>query len=371
TMLNKETPEFVRFVNPGDLRVAHISCGTVGCHPREVLQVKKSMMSHGCMLWGAAQYNNGAVPSKRALHGECYSMHGVPLAIQSVPPPDKWEREKKGVLDRLDPVPRFEASQPGNIPPLFERGGKEASEVGNPNIFDDPGRPFLNRLSDRGLGTRNRTDPVMLGLQKTRLLDPNLFMMGTNDHPGDYRSSGCSSCHVIYANDRSRVNSGPYARYGNRGYSVNPDPTIPKNESGHPIDHKFAKGSGMPSSQCMVCHMHPGTTVMNSYLGFMWWDEETDGELIYPEKQKYPTAEDYIRAHVLNPNESATKNKLTDNGFLEDMIEINKQAQHTQFADFHGHGWAFRAVFRQDRKGNLLDYKGNKIEHVDNAKLQE
>src|SRR5262249_4953724 len=27
TLLNHETPEFVRFVNPGDLRVAHLSCG--------------------------------------------------------------------------------------------------------------------------------------------------------------------------------------------------------------------------------------------------------------------------------------------------------------------------------------------------------
>src|SRR5262249_20404111 len=74
TLLNHEHPEFIRFVNPGDLRIAHISCGTANCHPKETLQVKKSMMTHGCMLWGAALYNNGAVPSKRALYGESYSM---------------------------------------------------------------------------------------------------------------------------------------------------------------------------------------------------------------------------------------------------------------------------------------------------------
>ena len=34
TLLNHESPEFVRFVNPGDLRIAHISCGT--CHPNAV-----------------------------------------------------------------------------------------------------------------------------------------------------------------------------------------------------------------------------------------------------------------------------------------------------------------------------------------------
>src|SRR5437763_286357 len=32
TLLNHEAPEFVRFVNPGDLRVAHLTCGTAGCH---------------------------------------------------------------------------------------------------------------------------------------------------------------------------------------------------------------------------------------------------------------------------------------------------------------------------------------------------
>src|SRR5690606_3308527 len=40
TLLNYESPEFVRFVNPGDLRVAQVTCGS--CHPRETLAVRKS-----------------------------------------------------------------------------------------------------------------------------------------------------------------------------------------------------------------------------------------------------------------------------------------------------------------------------------------
>ena len=35
TLLNHESPEFIRFVNPGDLRIAHLSCGTMGCHARK------------------------------------------------------------------------------------------------------------------------------------------------------------------------------------------------------------------------------------------------------------------------------------------------------------------------------------------------
>ena len=38
--------------------------------------------------------------------------------------------------------------------------------------------------------------------------------------------------------------------------------------------------------------------------------------------------------------------------------EFNAQLKQTQFADFHGHGWLFRAVFKRDRKGNLLDAHG-------------
>jgi hypothetical protein len=366
TLLNHECPQFVRFVNPGDLRAAPISCGTAGCHPREVLQNRKSMMTHGCMLWGAALYNNGAVPNKWSRFGESYSTDGVPQRLQTVPPPSEEELSTKGVLPFLDPLPRFEISQPGNVLRIFERGGRFRPEVGIPERQEEPGRP-RTRLSNRGLGTENRTDPTFLGLQKTRLLDPTLNFLGTNDHPGDYRSSGCTACHVVYANDRSPIHSGPYADKGNLGLSYNPDPTIPKDQPGHPIAHQFT--TAIPTSQCIVCHVHPGTNVLNSYLGYMWWDEETDGELMYPARQKYPTAEELIQSQMFNPDESAVHGLWSNPRFLENVSELNPQARHTQFADFHGHGWIFSAVFKKDRKGNLVDDKGNVINDVTTEKL--
>ena len=368
TLLNHECPDFIRFVNPGDLRVAHISCGTANCHPKEVLQNRMSMMTHGCMLWGAALYNNGAFPLKQARFGESYSMNGVPQRLQTVPPPTDDEVRCKGVVPYLDPLPRFEITQPGNVLRIFERGGRFRPETGIPEREEEPGRP-RTRLSNRGLGTENRTDPVFVGLQKTRLFDPTLNFLGTNDHPGDYRSSGCSACHVVYGNDRSWVNSGPYAAAGHLGTSRSPDPTIPKEDSGHPIDHRFT--AAIPTSQCLVCHVHPGTNVLNSYAGFMWWDEETDGELMYPAKQKYPTAEEYVRSQMSNPDETAAHGLWSDPIFLARLSELNARTRHVQFADFHGHGWAFRAVFKKDRKGNLLDYKGNVLgAEVANEQLQ-
>jgi hypothetical protein len=222
-------------------------------------------------------------------------MNGSPQRLQTVPPPTPEETDQKGILPFLDPLPRFQISQPANILRIFERGGRFVIETGIPETLEEPGRPRV-RVSNRGLGTQNRTDPVFISLEKTRLLDPTLNFLGTNDHPGDYRSSGCTSCHVIYANDRSPVHSGPYAKYANTGTAAaepddfvkSVDPTIPKDEPGHPIAHRFTRA--IPTSQCIVCHVHPGTNVLNSFLGYTWWDEETDAEFMYPGVRKKVTS---------------------------------------------------------------------------------
>ena len=366
---NGESIEFLRFVNPGDLRVADTTCGR--CHAEEVAKASKSMMRHGAMLWGAALYNNGSFPFKNYQFGEIYMPDGTPAQANTVPPPTARDVRGDGVLPFLLPLPRWEISQPGNILRIFERGGRRPLEPGNPDPDEEPGRP-ANRLSQRGLGTLNRTDPVFIGLQKTRLLDPTTNFFGTNDQPGDYRSSGCSACHVVYANDRSPVHSGPYATAGNMGETqtsdraiARSDPSANRIESGHPIKHVMTRA--IPTSQCITCHMHPGTNVVNTYLGFMWWDNETDGDLMYPKMSRSLSARERAEIEARNPEGSAVKGLWSDPHFLRESGKapapgqpavLNQQLKQTQFADFHGHGWMFRAVFKRDRQGRLLDDAG-------------
>ena len=166
----------------------------------------------------------------------------------------------------------------------------------------------------RGLGTLLRTDPVFLGMTKTRLLDPVLWKPGTNDNPGDYRHSGCTACHVIYANDRDPLHSAQYAEFGNRGYYAGEDESIPKNESGHPITHQMTRA--IPSSQCMVCHVHPGTNMEMTYYGNIWYDNESDGDLLYPEVERELTWAETFEIQQRNPQGAALRGKWSDPEFL-------------------------------------------------------
>lgn len=365
-LLNHESPEFIRFVNPGDLRVAKKTCGE--CHAEAVDNVGHSMMRHGAMLWGAAAYNNGAYPVKDAIFGQAYGANGVPLALRSPFKVSPEVQKTKGIVDEIFPLPRFNVGQTGNIFRVFEKGGTKPLDLGNPDPFEAPGRPF-KRLSDRGLGTLSRVDPVIIGAHKTRLHDPMLDFFGSNDRPGDYRSSGCTACHVVYANDRSPSNSGWYSAYGNQGLSFNPDPMISKKEKGHPIEHKFTRS--IPSSQCITCHMHQGNMFVNPYLGYTWWDQESDAEFMYPKKQHNPTDEEMVRSLRKNPEAAAARGLWGDVNFLEKVAELNPKLKETQFADYHGHGWVYRAVFKKDREGNLLTKKGEKISHDDKDKFKK
>jgi hypothetical protein len=363
-----ESAEFIKFVNPGDLRVAEETCGP--CHMDQTRRVGKSMMRHGGMLWGAALYNNGSFPFKNSQFGEFYTRDGTPAIAYTTPQPTPETTAKTGVLPSLGPLFPWQVSQPGNILRIFERGGRRPLEIGNPDVEEEPGRP-KNRLSNRGLGTLNRTDPVFIGLQKTRLLDPTLNFMGSNQVAGDYRQGGCTACHVIYANDRSPVHSADYAKAGHLGQSQSTDEMISKEESGHPIKHVLT--TAIPTSQCMTCHMHPGTNMLATYQGLTWWDNETDGDKMYPPAGRKLSDRQRVEIEQHNPEGSALRGLWSDREFLHrtGSPEFNAQLKQTQFADFHGHGWLFRAVFKRDRKGNLIDAQGNPVKDSSSAALAE
>ena len=74
---------------------------------------------------------------------------------------------------------------------------------------------------------------------------------------------------------------------------------------------------------------------------------------MWPETQKYPTIEEQHKILERNPEGAAVRGLWGDAEFSRNVYDLNSELEDTQFADYHGHGWNFRAIFKRDRKGNL------------------
>jgi hypothetical protein len=297
TLLNRESPEFVRFINPSDYRVAKEACGA--CHMEVIEASVRSLHSTGAMLWGGAAYNNGILDFKQYILGEAYDRDGNAIVLKGPKIPDNLidaRRDRRhpaaalsaadlGVAQARRHLPRVRARRtqhrepvPRDRPAEFQRSAAANRRAGPAGLPPIQSRP----------GTGARISVPVINITKTRLNDPFTWFIGTNDQPGDYRHSGCASCHVVYANERDPRHSSIYGEVRHDGRTQTVDPTISKTESGHPLTHTLTRS--VPTSQCMICHMHQPNMFLNSFLGYTMWDYESDAPRMWPQKQQYPTS---------------------------------------------------------------------------------
>ncbi len=181
------TPEYLRFVNPGDLRVAPQACGAAGCHPAHVASVPKSVMSTYAAHYTLPRYLAG-VQGREAIYG----------AVDIVDPDFDPETAPLGAVEELQALR-------GATTPRFEMQG----------VLDE----YLPKAC-----------PTC-----------HSYVFGPNDAAGVYRSSGCTSCHMVYADN---------------GLSQSTDPMIGKSFPSHPISHRLT--SAIPVEQCAHCHFQGG-----------------------------------------------------------------------------------------------------------------
>ncbi len=198
--LDEVDRDYLRFVNPGDLRVLQDSCGR--CHTRESGVVKRSAHAHAAGELNVARFRAGSQPTPTPRFGTGPVVDPAPLG-----------NEPCAAIS----VARFS--------PL-------AVQVGG----DDP-----------------LTDPTVANVQDQYLAKEcvgcHISDFGPNDAPGNYRSSGCSSCHMEYATD---------------GLSQGTDPWVDKTTAPHPKTHAMV--TIPPDATCVSCH-HQGARIGLSYQG--------------------------------------------------------------------------------------------------------
>jgi len=348
--INLESPEFIRFMNPSDLRIAEQACGD--CHGDIVKSVRKSIMTLNPMIPSAGIYNNGIHPWKTPIYGEAFALvekngrkYYAPAEVVADPPPTPKDLAR-GALAKVYPLPRFEILPPTDPFRVLERGNVGASV--------------------RGAGTEFKVAGGGIVLLKTRLNDPTLWLQGPNTNAGDFRQSGCAACHVPYANDGDEANSAQWAKYGNKGFSFSGDKAIPKKQSGHPIRHKFTLS--MPSSQCVSCHHHQGNGALTMYQGYLWWDQETDADKVVAKGMEYPWWGKDVEG-IYPPYRPTYQSDGTP--LLSNIAKQNKDFGQVQFSDQQGHYWHFVKVFWRDRYGRLLDKERRIVPENDPQKFSK
>jgi len=104
-----------------------------------------------------------------------------------------------------------------------------------------------------------------------------------------------------------------------------------------------------------------------------WWDNESDGDKLYPKQQHNPSQDEEQEKLQRNPEGASLRGLWSELEFLAGTgtSEFNSQLRNTQFGDFHSHGWLFRKVFKRDRKGNLLDAQDNLVSPDDPDKFKK
>ena len=124
----------------------------------------------------------------------------------------------------------------------------------------------------------------------------------------------------------------------------------------------------------MVCHMHPGHQHGRDLFRLHLVGQRNRRRAHVARRAAQASAgRAESSSDVAIRERSAVRGLWSDPDFLEKTgtPEFNRQLQHTQFADFHGHGWVFRAVFKHDRKGNLLDADDKMVPFDDPEKFDK
>ena len=219
-MLNRERHEWIRFVNPSDMRVAPVVCGR--CHDATIRSLQKGPMMNSAQVYSTALYNNSSVPFKDAQFAENYTPRGEPQIIRTLRRQLKRRRGSRAF---------FRSSSHCH-----------ASKWASPGISSVSSSEAAGRNRRWATRTRGRAGPAGRDPEQSRLRHPGLrrsrdprraedaaarsdpLVSRHQRSPGDYRVSGCTALPRRLRQRPRPFNSGPYAQSGNRGHA-RPAPT--------------------------------------------------------------------------------------------------------------------------------------------------
>ncbi len=206
------------FPDPGSPWIVAKTCGQ--CHPSYTARVNNSLMATEAGKIQGALHTVAIQQDKTVRYGN-YDARSLP------------DNELEGTPAYLAYMKRLAAQNPGPFP----RTLKQLPLTDPKRLARHPNEYTFNYLREECLAC-------------------HVGVSGRHRR-GDYRGMGCSSCHIVYSNE---------------GLSQSADPTIPKDQPGHPLYHRLVGtrnlGAGVPTQNCLHCHTR-GKRIGTSFTGMM------------------------------------------------------------------------------------------------------
>ncbi|MBL8863664.1 MAG: hypothetical protein JNK02_16865 [Planctomycetes bacterium] len=268
--------EYLQFVNPGDLRVVEHgrSCGA--CHAGHSELVSKSLLATSAGIFSGATFAAGiesAVPESQGLHQDTASDTGF-RAVNDTG--FAGNQNLVGAVARLLEYPVF----------------SKRNVTGPQHIFQNPAYDAAGLSDDRDSENRAIAGSPLANLYMEQVAftcgNCHLGSAGANDRAGDFRSSGCTSCHMPYSLDGRSRSTDPNV---NKTEPLDPD-DIDEPERPHARSHRIhgvartlsngAVVPGIDDYACAGCHQGSNRTVMQ------YWGIRLDQNADVRNNRQYP-----------------------------------------------------------------------------------
>lgn len=268
--------DYLQFIAPGDLRVVTEgrSCGQ--CHSPHVITVANSLLATEAGVLSGAMYAIGVdneIPEHRGLFEDTAADLGFRATSN---PAHVHDPGDVGAIGRLLEFPVFSA---------FGDEGPQA-------IHRNPDYEVENLTDDIGADRRVISNSNLANLYHEQVAftcgDCHLGSAGANNRFGDFRSSGCTACHMPYSLDGRSRTGDPNV---NRVEPVDPD-DIDEPEIAHPRRHLIlSTAKTLPSGEfvkgiddytCAGCHQGSNRTVMQYWGIRLDQNQDLRNDVQYP-----------------------------------------------------------------------------------------
>lgn len=311
--------DYLRFVNPGDLRVTEAGMGCGTCHAAHSDSVASSLLATSAGVLSGAMFAIGAdnaVPSSRGQHQDT----AADLAFRARQDPD-YDVGRAGI---------GEVSRLLQFPVYSVRNSTEPDAIHNNQDYT-AGNLATQQLADGRVASESHLAKLFQEQVAFTCGDCHLGSAGANNRAGDFRSSGCTACHMPYSLSGRSGSRDPHV---NRLEPANPD-NIQAPERSHLRAHRIVSVAkelptgvhvgGIDDLTCAGCHQGSNRTVMQ------YWGIRLDQNEDVRRNVQYP-ANPVTRVTTQNDT------RLFDPAVGNNTFNGRRHHQYLAFEDYDGDG---------------------------------